>query len=89
MSLGAENQANLWINSAESYAQAVQMVMDDPARQDRYREQAASARYNAAVLLLRLRDRTGARTQLTHALALAPEGSHVRRLAEELLNSLS
>jgi len=89
LSLGAENQANLWINSAESYAQAVQMVMDDPARQDRYREQAASARYNAAVLLLRLRDRTGARTQLTHALALAPEGSHVRRLAEELLNSLS
>lgn len=84
-----EHGVNLWLKSAENYTQANQMVPDDPLRQDRYREQAAAARYNAAVLLLQLRDRTGARTQLSHALALAPEGSQVRRLSEELLNSLS
>lgn len=84
-----EEAAEMWMKSADSYRQAVNLLADDPDRSARLRTNEAAARLNAAICLDKLGQRSEAREQLVQARLLVDPESDIGRRAQELLDSLS
>ncbi|MBL8061180.1 MAG: protein kinase [Chthonomonas sp.] len=86
---GMDEAAALWIRSADSTRQAINLLADDPDRGARLRSNEAAARLNAAICLDRVGRRSEAREQLVEARLLVDPESELGRRAQELLDSLS